>query len=218
MPKLFKLDDEAENEVYLLIDKHYKKLPKKNDKTINQDADGFQHNDIDALRHAYVSGVYTMEYNDTIANILGLCLELYPLSIVGSSDAILNSINMDLWNNKIGRKYGKKSKTRKELFLHLLEALKKRELIIDLDDSREYKYLKNTYVKKNRQGLVIVLEENEKGENITFLDIEKKLILSKDEFISGIKNEVYKNYELRNIKGRETPVSKKDGLHFNNLG
>lgn len=35
-----------------------------------------------------------------------------------------NSTNMDLWNNSVGRKYGKKTKSRKDLFKVLMKALK----------------------------------------------------------------------------------------------
>ena len=120
------LEEEAENEVYAFIDKYLRPLPKKNDGTIDKDAKGFQHNDVDALRHAYVSGVYTMEYNEKIASFLGLIREYSPWSSIGSSGPNREKArNMDLWNNQIGRKYGKKSKIRKELFQKLLNALKK---------------------------------------------------------------------------------------------
>ena len=72
------LEDEAENEVYALIDKHLRPLPKKKDGTIDKNAEGFQHNDVDALRHAYVSGVFTMEYNAIFARFLGGMREVFP--------------------------------------------------------------------------------------------------------------------------------------------
>ena len=214
--KIFDLDDEAENEIYLLIDKHIRSLPKKEDGTINKEAEGFQHNDVDALRHAYVSGVYTMEYGETVAWILGWANELSTSLSGGNLRSRSNVKNMDYWNNQVGRKYGKKSKSRKELFQYLIQALKKGKLIIDLNDPR--KFSGNMKLKKDTSGLVIVLKESNSGENLVFLDIEKKLIISKDDFITKIKNGEYENYELRKIKGKETPVSKKDGLNFNNLG
>ena len=49
------LSDKAEYEVYVLIDKHLRSLPKNSDGSIDKNAKGFQHNDVDALRHAYGS-------------------------------------------------------------------------------------------------------------------------------------------------------------------
>ena len=70
---------------------------------------------MDALRHAYVSGVFTQEYGEAAANVLGRLNEYSPGG-GSSSSSSTNSTNMDLWNNEVARKYGKKSKTRKELF------------------------------------------------------------------------------------------------------
>ena len=156
--KIFDLDDEAENEIYLLIDKHIRSLPKKEDGTINKEAEGFQHNDVDALRHAYVSGVYTMEYGETVAWILGWANELSTSLSGGNLRSRSNVKNMDYWNNQVGRKYGKKSKSRKELFQYLIQALKKGKLIIDLNDPR--KFSGNMKLKKDTSGLVIVLKGN----------------------------------------------------------
>ena len=61
---------------------------------------------------------------------------------------------MDLWNNFVGQKYGKKSKTRKELFGHLLKALKNGELITDLNDGRKYSSNMDTMSKRLRNGLL----------------------------------------------------------------
>ncbi len=75
--QLLNLEEEAKNEVYLLIDEHHRPLPKKKDGTIDEDAEGFQHNDVDALRHAYVSGVFTMEYSVGFASFLGGARETF---------------------------------------------------------------------------------------------------------------------------------------------
>ena len=214
--RILKMKEEAENEAYLFMEKYLgKKFRRKKDGTIDKEAGGFQHNDIDALRHAYVSGIFVMEYNEFAANVLGHLNELRggsPVNIRPQS----SSSNMDLWNNQVGRKYGKKSKTRIELFKYLIEALKKGELITRLDDSRRF----SGEIKLNHDLLerVIVLKESESGENLIFFDVGKKQMLSKDEFVAKIKNGEYQNYELRKIKGKETPVSRKDGLSFNNLG
>jgi hypothetical protein len=209
----FALRDEAKKETYKLIDKHLRKLPKNQDGTINELADGFIDNDVDALRP---SGVFTQEYSETAADIFGRLNETFPGGGVSSSNSE-NSTNMDLWNNDVGRKYGKKTKTRKELFKILLKALKKGELIVDPDkDSR--KYLGASEIKGDLTGVVIVLDENKNGKNRIFYDLNKKLVMKKSEFVIFIKHGDYPNYELRVIHGDEIPVSKKDPLSSNNLG
>ena len=47
-------------------------------------------------------------------------------------------MNMDLWNNAVGRSYGIRFKTRKALSRELLKALKNGELITDPGDHREH--------------------------------------------------------------------------------
>lgn len=210
------LESEAKKEVYKLIDKHLRKLPKNQDGTINEFSEGFDDNDVDALRHAYVSGVFTQEYGELSADIFGRLNEYFPGGSLSSANAE-NSTNMDLWNNSIGRKYGKKTKSRKDLFKVLMKALKKGELIIDPDTDKR-KYLGASEIKGDISRMVIVLEENKKGKNRIFYDLNKKLVMKKNEFVTFIKNGDYPNYELRVIGGDEIPVSKKDPLATNNLG
>lgn len=214
---ILNLEDKAEDEVYALIDRHLRPLPKNSDGTINKEAKGFQHNDVDALRHAYVSGVYTMEYSERVAAFLGGLREQFP--VVGSAGTSgpnkEEAKNMDLWNNSVGRKYGKKSKTREELFQHLLQALKNGELITDLNDKRGYSSNTETIDPKATEQ-VIVLKESETGENLLFLDTHKMLAFSREEFVVKIKNGEYGDYEIRRIGGKEVPASKRDGR--NNLG
>lgn len=61
------LRDEAEKESYDYFDKNIRVLPKNPDGTINTSARGFHDNDVDAFRHAYVSGIFTQEYSETTA-------------------------------------------------------------------------------------------------------------------------------------------------------
>ncbi len=56
------LRDEAKIEGYLYFDKYIRKLPKNPDGSINEFSPRFADNDVDAFRHAYVSGVFTQEY------------------------------------------------------------------------------------------------------------------------------------------------------------
>ncbi len=209
------LKSRAEKEVYLLIDKHFKKLPKNPDGIIRAGGTEFEDNDVDALRHAYVSGVFTWEYGEIAADVFGRLNEALPAGGVSASNSA-EAMNMDLWNNAVGRKYGNKYKTRKELFQNLLKALKNGELIIDPDNDKR-KYLGDGEI-KNANGVVIVLQESKKGKNRIFYDVNKNVVLKKNEFVTLIKNGSYPNYELRVMKGDEIPVSKKDSSVINNLG
>ncbi len=212
----FALEAEAKNEIYKLIDKNFKKLPKNKDGSFNELDEGFFDNDVDALRHAYVSGVFTQEYGEPTADMLGRMNEYFPGWSFSSTNTE-NSTNMDLWNNEIGRKYGKKTKSRTELFKRLMKALKNDELIINLENDKR-KYLGNKEILRDLAGLVIVLDENKNGKNRIFYDLDKKLVMKKSEFVNFIKNGNYPNYELRKKSGDEIPVSKKDIFPTNNLG
>ena len=213
MIKIYTLKDEAKIEAYQFIDKYLRKLPRKTDGSFNELTDDFGDNDVDALRHAYVSGVYTIEYSEDIAEKLG---RLQELVFFDSSSAHPQSENMDLWNNFFGRKYGKKSKNREQLFKFLLDALNNGELIITPDDERKYKGEK--YLKRRPKSLVIKIKENKTGANILFYDISQKVVLTKEEFIDQIKAEKYRKYSIRVVDGEEIPFSKRDRFKFNNLG
>lgn len=211
--KILKLKDEARLEIYQYIDKNLKPLPKNDDGSFNEFASGFNDNDVDALRHAYVSGVYTMEYNEKVAEILG---RLNEMLFIQSSNAQFGSENMDLWINFVGRKYGKRSNNREELIKFLIKALNDGELIINPKDDR--KYGGEGLIKTVPKGLVIVVKETESGENIEFLDIGNKKVMDKSLFVSEIEAGNYPDYEIRLIKGVKTPFSKRDRFYFNNLG
>jgi hypothetical protein len=215
LPLPHKIREEAKNEVYQFIDKFYRKLNKKSDGTVNEFDDGFQDNDIDALRHAYVSGVFAQFYSESFAEFLGNMQEIFP-GYGASSPTGEKQKNMDLWNNRVGRKYGLKTKSREELFLKLLEALKAKELIIDPSDSRKYEDNYNSKLDSNFP--VIVAKESATGENLIFYDTSKNIFMNKTDFVEIIKKGQYKNYELRVIGGKETPFSKKDRRPNNNLG
>ena len=80
---------------------------KKADGSFDEYAKGLGNNDIDALRHAYVSGRYTMEFGEETADVLGRLNEFKNFNF-GTKE--VPSENMDLWNNAVGRLYGKKAK------------------------------------------------------------------------------------------------------------
>ncbi|MGE3609587.1 MAG: hypothetical protein AB7I27_08375 [Bacteriovoracaceae bacterium] len=212
-PRILNLMFEARLEVYQLIDSHYRPMPKKPDGTIDEYAKGLGNNDIDALRHAYVSGRYTMEFGEETADILGRLNEFKSFNF-GTKE--VPSENMDLWNNAIGRRYGKKAKTGKELFDFLIKALKAGEWIIDLKDKRKYKGEK--YIKRIPKSFVIRIKETKSGANIEFLDVRRKVLMSKMDFISAIKQGKYPGYAVRKHQSGEFPYSTRDKFSFNNLG
>jgi hypothetical protein len=212
-PRILLLMLEARSEIYQLIDSHYKPMPKKSDGTIDEYARGLGNNDIDALRHSFVSGVYTMEYGETTADILGRLNELKNFNF-GTKE--VPSENMDLWNNAVGRSYGKKAKTRKELFDLLLKALKNGELIIDLKDPRKFRG--NKSIRRIPKSFVIKTKETRTGANIEFLDIRNKIVMSKEDFILAIRQGKYPGYAVRKHQSGEFPYSTRDRFSFNNLG
>jgi hypothetical protein len=183
---------EAKSEVYRLIDTHYKPMPKNPDGSINEYGHGLANNDIDALRHSFVSGAYVIEYDEETADKLGRLNEFKNFSF---GTKVIPSENMDLWNNSVSRLYGKKSKTWDELFQSLLQALRKGELIIDLKDPRKYKGEKT--IKRMPKSFVIKVKENKTGANIQFLDVHRKIVLTKDEFIASIKQGKYPGYAVK---------------------
>ncbi len=212
-PKILTLMLEARLEVYQLIDSHYKPMPKKPDGSIDEYAKGLGNNDIDALRHAYVSGRYTMEFGEATADILGRMNEFKNFKF---GDKEIPSENMDLWNNSVGRRYSKKVKTGKELFDFLLKALKAGELIIDLKDKRKYKGEKS--IKRIPKSFVIKIKETNTGANIEFFDVRKKVLMTKENFILAIKQGKYPGYAVRKHQAGEFPYSTRDRYSFNNLG
>ena len=65
------LNIEARDEAYEYFDKNVRELPKDSEGEINSAAVGLSDNDIDAFRHAYVSGVFTQIYSEETADIFG---------------------------------------------------------------------------------------------------------------------------------------------------
>ena len=213
--QLFDLKNESEQEVYRLIDERYRKLPRRKDGSIDTSASGFHDNDIDALRHAYVSGVYTQSYGSTTAELLGRLYESAPGFGTSSANSE-RSMNMDLWNNAVGRRKGRKTKSRSKLFDELLKALEKGELITNPSDEREYTGL--PYLETVPIGTVVVIGKDKKGRNLLFYDVLAGIVLSRVEFVDQIRAGKYPRYGLRVVKGVPIPVAKRDSSVQNNLG
>jgi hypothetical protein len=76
------LKDEARNEVYNYFDKEIRPLLKGSTGKIDPSAHGLENNDVDAFRHAYISGVFTQEYGETAADIFGRLNEMNPTDIL----------------------------------------------------------------------------------------------------------------------------------------
>lgn len=102
------------------------------------------------------------------------------------------------------------------MFNALLKALKNEELIINPKDPRKYKG--KTSIKRIPKDFVIKIKETSTGSNIEFFDINKKIIMSKEKFLTAIKNNKYPNYSFKTVNGVEVLFSKKDRFKFNNLG
>ena len=206
--------DEARDEAYEYFDKNFRPLKKDGSGRVDPGATGLENNDVDAFRHAYVSGVFTQVYSEETADILGRLNEYITFDLYSNSKDP-RSLNMDLWNNAVGRKYGKKAKTREELLKLIHETLKNGELIIDLDDSREYEGASND--PSNKSKPLIVLEESDKGRNLTFLDMISGEVMGRHTVVARIEAGNYPNYTVKVINGISTPVSKPDGRKTNNL-
>lgn len=208
------LRDEARDEAYEYFDKNIRALIKKENGKVDEAATGLQDNDVDAFRHAYVSGVFTMVYDEDVADILGRLNE-YLTADLYSNSKDPRSLNMDLWNNAVGREYGKKAKDRSELLRAIHKALNKDELIIKLEDPRQYTGEKKEPV--NATKPVIVLIEGENGRNELFFDLVRRKTLTLEGFVAQIEAGQYPAYTVKQIGGIPTPVSNPDGRKTNNL-
>ena len=123
---------------------------------------------------------------------------------------------MDYWNNEVGRKYGKKAKSRQELAELLRKALKNGELIISLDDPREFDGETGFQLDLNKP--IIVLKENKTGRNELFCNLSNGDVFDRENFVNAIENGVFPGYTVASIEGLATPISKPDGVESNNLG
>ncbi len=207
--------EEARTEAYEYFDRHIRRLPKRANGKINTQAPGLDDNDVDAFRYAYVSGAFTQMHGEAAANILGLLNEYDPGG-ASSNSASPRSRNMDLWNNRVGRKYGKTTRGRKALLKLIHQALKRGELITDLKDPREYAGA--TVPPKRMTKPIIALTKSETGRNETYYDLLRRSVMTRDELVARILAGNYRGYSIKVIRGIETPVSKRDGKRINNIG
>jgi len=215
MSNIFSLKHEAEEEAYKYFDKNIRPLKKNGKGEVDNTAPGLVDNDVDSFRHAYVSGRYVQEYNEVVAKVLGDAQEVFP----GGSSNPQNSDaakNMDKWNNEVGRKYGKNTKSREDLAKLLQKALENGELIISLDDPRKFGGETSFQFDSNKP--VIVLKETETGRNELFCDLSNGNIFDREGFVVAIGSGKHPGYTVTSIDGLATPMSKPDGVASNNLG
>jgi hypothetical protein len=207
----FTLRTVARDDGYIYFDAHIRKLPRNSDGSFNEFDPIFVNSDVDAFRHAYVSGIFTHEYGANAADWFGRLNELFPSSSGNSA----GEDNMDLWNNAVGRKYAKKFKKSEDLLKGLHEALKKGELIVSPDDTRVYEGASHTDLDTTHP--VIVLGESQSGRNEFFYDFADGKVLDRSEFVNLIKGGKYPGYLIRNINDVETPISKPNHSEADNL-
>ena len=215
MKNFYTLKSEAEKEAYEYFDKKIRNLIKNKNGEINNTASDLVDNDVDAFRHSYVSGRYTQEYGKTAAKILGDLQEFFP---GGSSDPQSSELakNMDRWNNTVGRRYGGEVKSRHELAVLLQRALENGELIVSLEDLREFGEETIFYFDSNKP--IIVLKESETGRNELFCDLSNGTVFDRKSLASAIESGEYPGYLVASIDGLATPMTKPDGIASNNLG
>lgn len=133
-----------------------------------------------------------------------------------TKDGKVDPTAFGLENNAVGREYGKRAKTRTELLKLIHKALDDGELIIKLEDKRKYQgYMENPL---NKSRPLIVLDEDENGRNILFLNTLSGEVLSREETVQKIHRGELPDYTVKMITGIETPVSKPDSRKKNNLG
>lgn len=215
MKNVNRLKNEALAEAYDYFDKTIRRLPRDTSGNIDQSLEGFSDNDVDAFRHAYVSGVLTQELNANKAAFWGWVNEAFPGG-GSSSQHSEASKNMDFWNNDVERKYGRQAKSRKELAELLKKALENGELIISLDDIRKYMGITDFQFDPNKP--VMVIHENETGRNELFCDLVTGNVFERETFVLAIESGEYSGYTIASIDGLDTPISKPDSVISNNLG
>jgi len=215
MANILTLKGEAKKEAYRYFSENIRPLVMKENAEVDLLKNVLWDNDADAFRHAYVSGVYTLEYDEKKAEWLGIIQEHIPGG-GGSSPNSETSKNMDYWNNEVGRKYGKQAKSRTELANLLKKALENDELIISLDDPRKFGGKTSFQVDQNKP--MIVIKESETGRNELFCDLSNGNIFDRETFVNAISNGNYPGYSIASVDGIATPMSKPDGVTANNLG
>ena len=194
---------------YVYFDQNIRRLSRDASGQFDESGGEMRNNDVDAFRHAYVSGAMTQRWGEKIAELLGLIVE-----VLGRNPEAER--NMDLWNNAVGRKYGKKTRSLGDLAAYLQWALDAGELIVSLTDPRKYEGRWVYAIDLDKP--VVVIEETDTGRNELFFDPVTGDILDRESFVLAIKNQDYPGYRITVVDGVEIPISKSDDRSDNNLG
>ena len=80
------------------------------------------------------------------------------------------------------------------------------------------KYLAIHLAKKGRKGNIKVTCESKSGRNKKFKDQTIGRTMTRAELNKAINNSTYSGYHVRNVNGKETPVSNPDSSKRKNLG
>lgn len=193
---------------YIYFDRYVRKIPKNQDGSLNLTGLLTQSNDIDAFRHAYVSGVFAQEYGEAAAKLAGWLNEIF------STQSQPGDENMDYWNNAVGRKLAKLHQSKEDLAKAIKSSMEGGEMILSPKDPRKYEGAEQ----KLQKGYVVVLDETKTGANEIFFDTVISQTLTKAEFVAAIDRGEYPQYTTRSVGTDRIPVSKKDSISENNLG
>ncbi len=202
--------EEAKNEAYKYFNDNIRALPKTESGDWDIASGEFSNSDVDAFRHAYVSGIYTQKYQELTANLLGQLNEILG-DLIRQQPA--EQKNMDLWNNKVGRSHGNLTNSSKDLANSLKKELTSGGLITTADQEEDSRIYEDFLIKPVR-----VIKESETGRNIRFLDVLSNRKMTRQQFVSKINSGEYPGYTVAMINNLETPVSKSDSNFGNNLG
>jgi len=108
----------------------------------------------------------------------------------------------------------RKAKSRDALAEAERGATLRGELILSPNDVRRYE---GASLKLDDNRNVFVLKESQTGANEVFYDIEKSIVMDKDEFESAIESGVFPGYSIRIVNGQKVPNSKSDANTENDL-
>lgn len=131
MSSISALKDQAEQEAYTYFDQNIRAFPRDVNGNMIIDSSTAHNNDVDAFRHAYVSGVLTMERGSFVAEILGTGHEFLNPNPPSET-------NMDLWNNADGRFVGELATSRADLAQRVHVRLTGGDLITSVSDTRDF--------------------------------------------------------------------------------
>lgn len=210
--------NELEYESYQFFHENIRPFPTKRNGEIDYSKTRLHDNDVDAFRHAYVSGIFAMRYGENPTKVLGWTNEFFNFGQSAECE------NMDFWNNYVGIKYGMKfrkcndkddyePKYRRKIALLVKQALSNGELIIEPSDKRRIKDFK----KLDSNKPVVVLKESKTRQNEIFFDVTSCKQMSRSQFVKLIEQGKYPGYKVSKLKGIKTPISKPDKNTGNNL-